>query len=569
MAKNTQGDNQKAPAKQTTATADPSPIKSRGSFLSSLTMDDKICLLLLLCVIVTVIMIRNNFLSMPFERDEGSYSYYGKVLLQGKIPYKDFYEQKFPGIFYFYAFIISIFGSTVEGLHTGFMYLNVATIIIIYFASRRLFSPIAGIISATTYAFVSLTPFLSGFTVQSEHGSAFFISLGLLFYALYNGDKRWYYNFLMGLSFGCALMVKTNGVFLVLWGGLMLIINFFFQEKKSFKDLLAQVAIYSGGVFSIVAVLFLIIIMKGVWSNMILWAYTVPKHYVGKVPFSQGINYFYYGKDMITQNYMFFWVHSIAAVIVCLVNYKDLKALLFGITLLAFSVLTITPGFYFYGHYWIQIIPGLAIVAGLTYHSLMKLLQEKAKIKFAGLKYAYLTVFALFVVAHVSANKAYYFQPDYEEVLRAVYGGNPFPEDMEIGNFINSVAKPQDGLVVIGSEPQLYIYTNKPCPSSHLYFAFLVDNIPEHHQWQREFARDVEKAAPKYLVFCNHPISLLVQPNTDHFIFDWLQHYVDSNYKMIGIADMVYPHSKYVWKDAVQSYRPQGKEVLYVFERKS
>ena len=159
-------------------------IITKESHLSSdkgtFTLEDKICLGLLLVLILLVFIIRSKFLLIPFERDEGIYGYYGKLLLEGKIPYKDFYEQKFPGLFYFYGFMVSVFGDTVKGLHTGFMYLNIASIIIVFYTSRLLFSPIAGLLSAITFAFVSLTPTLSGFTVQAEHGVAFFSSLTLI-----------------------------------------------------------------------------------------------------------------------------------------------------------------------------------------------------------------------------------------------------------------------------------------------------------------------------------------------------------------------------------------------------
>lgn len=68
--------------------------------------ENNICLILLLFIIGMVLIIRTKFSGIPFERDEGAYSYYGKLLLEGKIPYKDFYEQKFPGIFYFFGFIV-------------------------------------------------------------------------------------------------------------------------------------------------------------------------------------------------------------------------------------------------------------------------------------------------------------------------------------------------------------------------------------------------------------------------------------------------------------------------------
>ena len=504
---------------------------------------------------------------IPFERDEGIYVYYGKLLLEGKIPYKDFYEQKFPGLFYFYGFMVAIFGDTVEGLHKGFMYLNIATIIIIFFASRVLFTPIAGLLSATTFAFVSLTPNLSGFTVQAEHGVAFFISLGLLFYALYNSKKKWFYNFLMGVSFGFAIMTKTSGLFLVLWGGIILIIDFLFTNEKTVKKIIIQTSIYSSGVLLVILSFFLIIVAKGSFQDMIFWTYEIPKNYVSKIPFDDGVKYFTYTKDAILQNYKFFWYHSLLAIILCLLKTVSWKQKFFGVTLLAFSFFTIVPGFYFYGHYWIQTIPGLSIVAGLTYYTIISLANKF--IKFQNLKYVYLGVFVILTYSHVSALKAYYFKPNYERILRNVYGTNPFPESMEIGNWINANSKPEDNIVLLGSEPQIYFYTKKHSPSRHAYFAAIVDNVPQHKEWQREFVKDVKKAKPRYLIYFNHPISLFVQPNTDKYVFDWANKYVNENYKLVGLCDMIEgQHATYLWREQIGNYKPVSQNVIYVYEKK-
>lgn len=530
--------------------------------------EEKISLGLLLLLILTVYIVRSNFLLIPFERDEGIYGYYGKLLLEGKIPYKDFYEQKFPGLFYFYGFMVSMFGDTVKGLHTGFMYLNILTIIIIFFTSRILFSPIAAILSASTFAFVSLTPNLSGFTVQAEHGVAFFISLGLLFYALYNSKQKWYYNFLMGISFGFAIMTKTSGLFLVLWGGIIIILDYLFTKDKTFKKIIIQTLIYSSGVFVVIGIFFLLIFLKGSFSDMIFWTYQIPKNYVSKVPFEEGVKYFGYTKDAILQNYKFFWYHSLLAVILCLLKTMPWKLKFFGITLLAFSFLTIVPGFYFYGHYWIQTIPGLSIVTGLTYYTITTLCTNYFKIKFEGLKYIYLFIFAIVIYSHTSALKSYYFKPNYERILRSVYGNNPFPESMEIGNWINANSKPEDNIVLLGSEPQIYFYTKKHSPSRHAYFAAIVDNVPQHKEWQREFVKGVENAKPKYLVYFNHPISLFVQPNTDKYVFEWANTYVTANYHLVGLVDMIEgQHSNYLWREQIGNYKPVSQNVIYVYER--
>lgn len=564
-----------AEVKERPKTGEPKIAKSPGRFdltgkFNAMGQEEKICLALLALLAIVVVYIRSKFSMIPFERDEGTYGYYGKLLLEGGIPYKDFYEQKFPGLFYFYAFMVGVFGDTVKGLHTGFMYLNIVTMVLIYATSRRLFNPLAGIISAATFAFVSLTPMLSGFTVQGEHGVAFFTSLGFYFYSHARATQSWKWYLAMGLALGSAFMVKTSGIFLLAAGGFIIITDFLFTKgEKNWKALFIRAFTYGGAAISVVAVLFLIIYMKGAFEDMIYWAYKIPKRYVSRVPWEEGKKYFDYAYQGITNDYKFFWRHAFLGLIFFLVKGIDLRDKLFGLILIAFSCATIVPGYYFYGHYWIQILPGLSILAGLTSFCITKLLRERLNVKFKGLSYAYMGVFAIFIFSHISKMQDYYFHPNYERILRAVYGNNPFPETMEIANLIKPEMKPEDRIVEIGSEPELYFYTQRRCPSRHAYFSAMVDNVPEHKAWQREFVKDVEAVKPRYFVFYNHQISLFVQPGTDNYVFQWANKYISDNYKLIGLVDMIDgQHATYVWRNNVEAYRPQSQTYIMIFERK-
>lgn len=558
-----------AKSAETTATVKATNQTGLKKYLN-LTTDEKISYGFLAALTLLVIIIRSNFFNIPFERDEGAYSYYGKLLLEGKIPYKDFYEQKFPGIFYFYAMIVSLFGDTVKGMHMGFMFVNIITMIFLFLASKRMISPMAAIVTATTFAIVSLTPGLSGFTVQGEHAVAFFVSLGIYLYSIAISKPGWKFYLFMGFAMGGAFMVKTSGLFLVLWGGVAIVGDYFFKgEKRPFKELIIKAGIYSVGVFSVVGLMFLIISMKGSFDEMLFWTLEIPKKYVNKIKWEDGKQYLDYAYTAITKDYKFFWIHAFFAVVVILVKNIKWNTKLMGIFLLGFSFATVFPGFYFYGHYWIQVLPGLAIASGLTFFAVNELLKSRFGLKNPKIQYAYIGVFAIMAVMHLNKQKDYYFNPNYDRILRTVYGNNPFPESMGIANWINANTKPEDGIIVMGSEPQIYFYTKKKCPSRHAYFAAIVDNVPEHKAWQREFVSDVEKAKPKYFIFFNHQISLFVQPNTDRYVFEWYNKYITENYNMIGLVDMIDGYtSNYVWREQLNGYKQQSQTGVYIFERK-
>ncbi len=523
----------------------------------------------LIGLIVLIIILRFQFLQMPFERDEGAYSYYGQLVLEGKIPYIDFYDQKFPGIFYFYALIVFIFGRTVVGMHLGFILINVITVVIIFRLGEKLFDRWAGWICAAGFGILSLTPDLSGFTVQSEHAVALFASAALLtmVYAIQTENGRLW--FLSGLLLGCAFMVKTSGVFFVVAGGCSLSAVLYLKHRLDLRRWWRPVLLMGSGVLTVVALLFFLIVLQGAFNEMMYWAYRIPKNYVSKISWAEGKGYLAYHFKAITGHFAVLWLCGALGLVVLAHRSITGAHKILVWTFAVFSIATIFPGFYFYGHYWIQVLPLLSLLIGAFYFVITILLSKWIKEK-TGRSAATCTLFILVLLAHVWQKQDYYFKPDYTRILRQVYGMNPFPEAMAIGEFIARQSNPQDQMIVIGSEPELYFYTQCRCPSQHAYFSALVDNVPEHRQWQQEFIRDVEKAQPRFIVFFDHVISLLVQANTDQTIFQWGSKYLNKHYHLIGVVDTLGPLDiRYLWGQDFVNYQVAGQFQIYIFARNS
>jgi hypothetical protein len=46
-------------------------------------------------------------------------------------------------------------------------------------------------------------------------------------------------------------------------------------------------------------------------------------------------------------------------------------------------------------------------------------------------------------------------------VSRAIYGGNPFIEAGEVGDYLRTHTQPNERIAVIGSEPEIYFYAQR------------------------------------------------------------------------------------------------------------
>jgi hypothetical protein len=521
--------------------------------------------LFIICLLVVII--RFNFIHIPFERDEGAYSYYGRLLLDGKTPYISFYETKPPGLFYIYALIQLLAGSSVESIHTAGIVVNLLTIVLIFLIGSKLMDKRAGLISAASFALLTLIKGISGFTVQAEHMVLFFAIAGL--WLLLKGFEtgKWFYFLGAGAMVAISMMIKQNGLFYLLFGGVMIIIKYLAEKPWTVKRILINGGIYSAGALVTVGIFVLSIYMQHAISDMWRWVYVIPKSYTSLVTFSQGMQFFKTSFTMFYDGAPVLIILGVLGFLLTFFSKMPVYKKLFIILFLLFALLSITPGLWFYNHYFLLLTPSLALCTGSLVHSGKNLFSKYLR---PAVTSGILTsVFVLVVIRNLSANKDYLFNPNYTQILRDVYGMNPFPEAWELSEVVKQRTVKGDIVAVLGGEPEVFMYTDRRGPSAHDMAILLYggSNI-KSTVWQDAYIADVEKAKPKYYIFFNNPISLMSH-SLDTSFANWFQRYVTTNYKLEGLADMIAPdQTKYVWDNEVNGYKIQGKQFVSVFRRK-
>jgi hypothetical protein len=509
-------------------------------------------LILLFVLACTYLYVRSNFFSIPMERDEGIYAYFGHLILDGKIPYLDFYESRLPGIFYMYAFLVAIFGDF-EGLALGITLLNIGSLLFLYYFAKAFFAQnqTVAFITIISAAILGLAPEISGYTRQSEHIVVFWATGGLFFLQKAFEKDNWKYLLSAGIFMCLAMLTKPNGVFLILLGGGWTVAHYLFDTEKQalvegkwgaiIQKTILKGLIYSAGVFGTFGLLCIYLAMKGALDDMWYWAVTYSAAYASRIDFAQGKEFFYMNFANIRANYLSFW--GLAGLGLLMFNFlpKINLGQKLGLWLIAiFSFLTIVPSFSFYGHYWIMLMPALALLVGAAFFALQTFVPDRmiSSILLAG-------IFGAAVFLHFTNKnmQGYYTKPNHYKITRRTYGANPFPEAYDIGvKFLKPMVKPGDQIALIGSEPQLYVYTGMRSASKHAYFSYLMNDTAKTKalDWQNEFYEEIKTNKPRFIVFFNHQISILAAPNHSVDVLNKiLGEYVPQNYKKIGVVDMV------------------------------
>jgi len=517
-------------------------------------------------IVALVVVVRINLLGIPFERDEGIYNYCGQLVLEGKRPYIDFYEMKPLGLYFSYAALNFCFGTSYQASHAAFMFVNVGTMVVLFFIGKSLFGSVSGLVTAAAYGILSLAPIVSGFASQAEHLVAFFSCCGVLaLLSAFDAQKKRSFLF-AGVLIGFAFLIKQSAIFFILFGG-MSVVAFYLSRKPLDRNLLIKNAlIYSAGVFGVYLSSVLILISYGALQEFWFWTYELPKLYVGVISFEEGLEFFQLYWRKVTENYFLLW--SLGGVGWSGVFFTRLgwdKKIFVGLFAVA-SFLTIWPTLRFYGHYWIQLLPALALLIGASISVVRYAVSKWTKSSTA--TSIGVAAFVIAAVVAIHKEKDYYFAPDFHEILREVYSTNPFPEAKVIGDFIKERTTESDTVALIGSEPEIYIYSGRRAPSRHAYFSHLVKTNPESKQWQDEFIADIRRERPKYLVLFTHPGSLLIWPGADTQFLESVKKISREYYRRVGFVDML-PEEKsvYRWHDEIRGYKAVGRYNIHVFER--
>ncbi len=150
-----------------------------------------------------------------------------------------------------------------------------------------------------------------------------------------------------------------------------------------------------------------------------------------------------------------------------------------------------------------------------------------------------------------------------------MYGLNPFPESIQIADYIKSHTNKNDRIAVIGSEPQIYFYADRLSATGYIYTYGLMEDQKYALTMQREMIHEIESTKPKYMVIVGISVSWLRNPNSKTLIFDWCSRYTQEYYKEVGLIDIASPDwTDYYWDRDVRGKSPNSNCFLFVLERK-
>ena len=521
---------------------------------------------LLLLVIVFFAGLRWHMRNCPLERDEGEYAYAGQLMLHGVAPYQSLYTMKLPGTFAGYALFFAIFGQSIAGLHLGLLVINAATTFLIFLLGKRLFGAMAGIVSAASYGLLSTSPSVIGFAGHATHFVVLPAVGGVLLLLRPMERQRGWFYFWSGVLFGLAFLMKQPGILFAVFGAVYLAYREWRSSPRNWRNLLTKEIVYAGGVALPFVLTCLAMVATGSFGKFWFWTFTYAREYAMTISVSDGLDLL---RLMLPKVVLpAFWIWILAAVGLTAIAWdRAARERRFFLALfLLFSGLAVCPGLYFRQHYFVLLLPAIALLVGVAVSGMSERIRQKNPAT---------TLWLLPVVIFLAAfTNAIYVQRDYLfgrnplAACRTIYGSNPFAEAVDVADYIKSHATPGARVAVLGSEPEIFFYSGHRSATGYIYTYGLMEPQPYALEMQKQMISEIEAARPEYIVFVSVPESFGRLATSNPHIFDWINYYLPAQYDIVGVADMLSP-TMYVWGDEAKGYRPRSSSFLRILKRKA
>jgi hypothetical protein len=480
----------------------------------------------LVVIIFLFVGIRCRLSNMPLERDEGEYALAGQQLLQGIPPYRDVFNMKLPGSYFAYAGIMAVFGQTPSGIHLGLALVNSACIILIFFLARHFFDRWGSVVASASFASLSNSPSLLGLAGHATHFIVFLVLAGALMILRTENRSSALLHLLSGASFGLAFLMKQHALMFVLFGfAYLCFCTWQCRNVPGFRSRLVRVGLFALAASLPYALTCLWLVRMGVWKTFFFWTFT----YAGKYGSSQTSDQAF---GALREAFLFsikpdllLWLLPLAGLLCLWVGRYSLHKRLFISKLLLFSLGAASLGFYFRDHYFLMVLPALALLTAQLFVAIRSLLQLSNAVRFT----LGLVCSATLLLAYASAfwqHGKLWFSLSPTEASYSIYGTTIFEDTRKISEIINQrFPTLSSKIAVIGSEPQIYFYTKRPPAQPYIYMYPLMEPQPFARQMQKELIQKITAASPQTVVFIEEDSSWLGRPDSEKIILDWWNYY--------------------------------------------
>ncbi len=451
-------------------------------------MPSKEVLFLLLLSLIPILLYL-PFIGAPFERDEGVYATVAQGLLDGKVPYRDLFDNKPPLVYGWYAISFALFGENVFAPRiVASVFLSITAVLL--YQQARLAMPKGAAYSAailfaisTGLPWVALHANTEAYMLLPLMGSLLAFTVGMK-----RGHSGWF--FAAGILAGLAMMTKQVAMWNLLALAMVALVWHHRAHGLGWRSVAPVFWLFAGTLISLAAValpfaltgslddfLYATLSYNWVYVRLITWADRL--RYMGAIIYFLAVAAPFVAGALAGLIVM--WRRRAQAM--------DYALILWAVA----SAIGVASGGRFFPHYFLQLMPSLAVLTGIMIYD-----------RFANGGNQMLSrpawMIALFlIVVSVGTTTVVYLAPRQAEqqIISTVFYQKEWENhSRELGAYIKARTAPDDLIFNYGRESQVYFYADRQ-PS-----------VPYFYDWVYQYEEgsldkvigDLEETKPVYII---------------------------------------------------------------------
>jgi 4-amino-4-deoxy-L-arabinose transferase-like glycosyltransferase len=392
--------------------------------------------------------------------DESGFMFIGDRINHGSILYKDFIDNKPPGIFYLNALIFSIFGKSFYASRIVLFVVNALSALIIYFFAKNQWDEHIGQLSSILFLIGVYNPAIEGFFIYTEQYMVFFGLLGIFVFFKFRHMR---YLVPVGVLLGISTLFKQSGILFYL---VLLVYNLsgliktenrtkFFLNKIIISSLLLLI-----GFLIPIFITLVFFYREGVAYEFFYWTFLYYES--GKY----GAVFDIIRLQRPINSLVIISIPAFISFIYLIYNSATKKLQLDDLFLVYWllifcSTLTIRQ----YAQYFIPILLPACILASITLARLPIFKSKRNFISKEGFINIFIIIFLIGMIYHTGVT--------YQPMLKSNYKPLKLDDEIMISDFVISHTEPNQRILAIPYDPSIYFLSGRNPPVNYLIYKVL------------------------------------------------------------------------------------------------
>ncbi len=520
------------------------------------------------CILLFAGIIRIPSLTQPLGPDQGIMSVIGKGILNGGVPYRDFWEMGSPPIFFTYALMFKIFGTNMAAIPIADTLISMLTTFLVFLLSNHIWGRKVGYLSALFFAFFSNgirlgmhaggdVAFGTFWYIAQRETFMLPLTVASVYFIARAGrtEKKFLPLLLAGFCSGLTYAYKFPSLLIFLI--FVLYVNGCFIMTKGTgwvkKWVAGNISMVLGFVLALVPFV-LFFIMKGAFGEMVdvIFKYVFSVYGQLEHDYLAVIKIGLTRSMFIAQENFILWLFFITSSTYILMKERSRGNILMVLWAIA-SIMFVISHREFFGYHFLLVLPPFSILSG---YGMVKIFAPTLNLRrmftedfgkvfvalalvvnlifFATLDYMHYTKFFYYATGKISKETYYGFFNAYPKHEYS------FPADYQVATYVVNNTDKDDMIYALGGiESVVYFLTKRKSPSRFIFSWIILSGV--HGQVERaaryraELLDDLMTKKPKYI--------LTVKSLDNYSRFTAIHGFIKNNYTI----EKIFPDDRFLY----------------------